>query len=42
MNQHGFARDTNFEIIKKDDTSVSFSLKYNIDTKNYILMILNL
>ncbi|MBX9850797.1 MAG: aldose 1-epimerase family protein, partial [Cytophagaceae bacterium] len=32
MGQHGFARDKNFELIDKDNTSVTYSFKANPDT----------
>lgn len=33
MSAHGFARDTDFELVKKDDNSVSFSLRSTAETK---------
>lgn len=32
MTQHGFARDYEFELVRKDDDFISFSLKNNIET----------
>ncbi|MGL5641985.1 MAG: aldose 1-epimerase family protein [Paraclostridium sp.] len=35
MNQHGFARDMNFDLINQDSNSLTYKLKSDTETKNY-------